>query len=584
MNRCLIGALLCASIMGLNSRDGLSQKPTHEKKTFVSAGDTIFWNRYLPVYLKMAESESEAGTWLNINGQDRDHTAPIYFSREGVNYIRMKLKINDQSEAMKFAVYADGQPPVSTAQYLGANRHERNGVIYLGKGLSIRLTSRDDVSGVEQIHYAVNKADFQIYDNEVRFEVSGEQQICYYAVDRVGNDEKVLEKKFVVDLAPPITEFKVAGDSINSAYSFGAELTFQSIDSLAGMQSIYYKIDDQAYQVYNGQAISLDPLGDGDHLLQYYAEDHVGNQETAKEFEFFFDRTAPLVATDILGDRFIVGDEIYFSGRTKLKFTAVDNKVGVKEVKYSINNEPYEVYDQPFYLPSASGTHAIQYFAVDHLNNKTSDKKTATGLHEFEHTTAKVYVDLIGPNLAFDITGQSLFTRDTLFINKETKILLKAYDSESGLQKITYSLEGSSEEFDYEEPLSLVERGYHAIDFYGYDNVNNRNLSHLNVFMDVIGPEIYHYFSSVSYKRTEDGVPVFNRHVSVYLAATDDHTGLKHLSYRVNGGPEQMYGQRITGFKPDQKHVISITAIDLLGNQVTDQVEFYCRDQAVIQP
>jgi hypothetical protein len=62
------------------------------------------------------------------------------------------------------------------------------------------------------------------------------------------------------------------------------------------------------------------------------------------------------MSADVLGVRFIVGDRIYFSGRTKLKLTAVDKKLGVKEIKYFIDDMG-GAYSDPFYLPSKAGRH-----------------------------------------------------------------------------------------------------------------------------------------------------------------------------------------------------------------------------------
>ena len=147
------------------------------------------------------------------------------------------------------------------------------------------------------------------------------------------------------------------------------------------------------------------------------------NKEEVKVFDFYFDKTAPIMAADILGDRFIAVDQVYFSGRTKLKLTAVDNKVGVKEIMYSINDEPYQKYEQPFYLPSVSGVHTVRYYSVDNLANKsTSDVKGSSSL-EFKHNVNKVYVDLTGPDISQRYQGRYHVSRDTVFINAETKIV-----------------------------------------------------------------------------------------------------------------------------------------------------------------
>lgn len=581
MNKKVLGYILCSSIICCGV--AVAQKPTHPAKTYVSQGGSIFWNKSLPVYLKIAPSPDGAGILLK-NNQQKQYTNPIYFDTEGVNYIRTRHAVDHETKEVKMPlqeimlpVYADSKPPVSRAHYMHAPMHKANAITYIGKGLALKLSSVDAMSGVEEVYYATNSENYLKYSEAIPFDQEREYVVKYYGVDRVGNDEEVQEEQFITDFHSPTTTHLIEGNAIDHVYSFGAQLSFAASDSLSGVKSVYYKLDEGNFQQYNGGKIDINDLEDGDHTLQYYAVDHVNNQEMTRSFSFFFDKTAPLVATDILGDRFIVEDQIYFSGRTKLKFTAVDNKVGVKEIQYSINGGEYIAYDQPFYLPSTSGTHTIHYYAVDNLLNKTIDKKTATGIHQFEHQATKVYVDLIGPSLSHDVEGVSLFTRDTLFINPTTKIILQGDDAESGLQKITYSLEGSPEEFDYQEALLLESSGYHAIDFYGYDNVNNRNLSHLHVFVDNQGPEIFHYFSSEPYGITADGLPIYSRQASIYLAATDDHVGLQQITYQIDNGKEEEYIQKIRSLRKNKAHSLLIKAVDVLGNEKTKRVDFFIR-------
>ena len=195
--------------------------------------------------------------------------------------------------------------------------------------------------------------------------------------------------------------------------------------------------------------------------LEYYSVDHVKNKAEVKSFPFYFDKTAPITAADILGDRYVVGEKVYFSGRTKMKLTAVDNKVGVKEIKYAIDAGDFLTYDQPFYLPSLSGEHVIRYYSIDNLANQ------ATGFEEFKHYVSKIYLDLTGPDIEYAYIGRKFETRDTVFINKETQITFKGNDPESGLKYISYSLNNISEESKYEGPFSITQEGFHRVEFFG---------------------------------------------------------------------------------------------------------------------
>ena len=128
-------------------------------------------------------------------------------------------------------------------------------------------------------------------------------------------------------------------------------------------------------------------LEDGPHSMEYFAEDHVGNKSQTYKFDFYYDKLAPLTASDIIGDKYLYLDKVYFSGRTKMKLTAIDNKIGVKEIKYSIDNGNFLTYEEPFYLPSVQGNHTIKFYSVDRLSNQPS------GAEEYKHNINLVYLD-----------------------------------------------------------------------------------------------------------------------------------------------------------------------------------------------
>ncbi|RJE71524.1 hypothetical protein BGP76_05350 [Reichenbachiella sp. MSK19-1] len=551
----------------------------HTPKPHTDTEGRVYWNKSQPVYLRLASSPDDKGVLLK-NDEQPQYTSPIYFDTEGINYIRTRHAIDNQTKTVAvphqevlLPVYADGLSPRTQLEIVTTNVYSNANIEYTGSGAVVFLHSSDAMSGVEQIYYSLNEDGFAPYTTEIELRESGLNHLRYYAVDHVGNVETLHEQSIMVDLNSPVSTHRIDGIQIQEAYSQGASLVLESMDSLSGIKAIYYQLDSGEYQLYSGRNLLLDFLTNGYHTLQYYAVDYVGNTEPVNTYEFYFDTAAPLMAADILGDRFIVGDQIYFSGRTKMKFTAVDNKAGIEHIKYSIDSQPFLDYDQPFYLPSAAGTHVIKYFAIDRFGNKTNDAKSARSFHEYEHQATKVYVDLTGPDLSYSFTGDLIETRDTVFVNSSTKVILQATDNESGMQKITYSLEGSAEEFDFIEGLNFVESGYHAVDFYGYDNVNNRNVNHMDMFVDNQGPKIFYYFSSKPYATSPEG-EFYTNGTAIYLAAQDDHVGLKELYYRVDDGKERVYVGKVKFVQKNQKQILYIRAVDLLGNESEAEVLF----------
>ncbi len=315
-------------------------------------------------------------------------------------------------------------------------------------------------------------------------------------------------------------------------------------------------------------------MGEGEHTLNYYSVDLVKNKEEEGEFVFYYDKTAPIMAADILGDRFIADNQIYFSGRTKLKLTAVDNKVGVKRIMYSVNNEQFKEYMKPFYLPSVSGEHLIRYYSEDNLSNISEGKMSGSSSEQFKHNVNKVYVDLTGPDISHSYSGKNHRARDTVFINNETRLVFKGTDPESGIGRITYNMDGESEELVYNGPFTIPSEGLHLISYFGYDKVNNRNLGSFFVYSDHSGPEIFSTFSIEPYE-TKNGLNVYAKDVNLYLAATDDKVGLDKIFYQINDGAFKEFTSRVIGFKRNTKYQVNIRALDILGNETLSKVEFH---------
>ena len=59
---------------------------------------------------------------------------------------------------------------------------------------------------------------------------------------------------------------------------------------------------------------------------------------------------------------------------------------------------------------------------------------------------------------------------------------------------------------------------------------------------------------------------VYPAFAGLSLAGTDEMSGLKNITYSVDGSPEKVYSSTISGLKANTKHKIKVTATDYLGN------------------
>ncbi len=567
-----ISFLACYPIIG-------QEQLKHQAKYYVAEDGKLYWNKKLPVYIRISPTPTDSGLLMKSEATDK-YTNPYFLDTEGKNRIRSKWAtdqktgqtIYPQMEVI-WEVYADGIPPISKAIFNNKAKYSKKGTEFFGDSLIIEITSHDATSGVEQIYYSINGEPYKPYIEPIKIDKEGAQMLKYYAVDKVGNAEKPKEKKFTADITPPKTYYTVTGIAAGEIIAVTTKIYLNAEDSMAGVAATYYSIDDGKEVLYQkGTHIPVSRLPDGNHKLVIYSIDKVGNKENEITFPFYLDKTAPIIAADILGDRYLMGDKIFFSGRTKMKLTAVDNKAGVEDIFFSVNGGKFAKYDQPFYLPNVPGIHIVKYYATDKMNNNS--KGETSRFEKYKHVVSRVYVDLTGPILSYQLIGPKYKSRDTLFISPKTQVKFNGTDQESGLKQINYSLNNESDETKYEGKLNLTEEGYKHVVYYGYDNVNNRNRSEFFVYVDATGPEIKHNFS-IAAQGMKDGLPIYPPHVSLFLGAIDQLIGAKDLYYTINQGPEKRYSSYITGFKKDAMNTIKIKALDHLANETIQEIKFY---------
>jgi hypothetical protein len=276
-----------------------------------------------------------------------------------------------------------------------------------------------------------------------------------------------------------------------------------------------------------------------------------------------------MVFEEIVGNTYIVAGKEFSSGRSQLRIAAVDNKSGIKEIKYSLNNEPFKVYDKPVYLSDILGVASVKSFAIDNVGNQSiSDTKT-------ESFTMPV-VDITGPQISNSFIGPKITLRDTLWIGPKTKISIQTYDIGAGVNKVNYRLKGDEEKL-YTAPFTVEVAGKHEIVCTAFDNVDNVNLLSFKFNVDNKAPRISYHFSNEPYSfitENNEQIPVFLKGVKVYLAATDDISGLEKLSYSLNGSADYEYSTPIDWLKPNATYTLVIKSMDVLGNTSEQSIKF----------
>lgn len=178
-------------------------------------------------------------------------------------------------------------------------------------------------------------------------------------------------------------------------------------------------------------------------------------------------------------------------------------------------------------------------------------------------------MDLTGPSLLHTFNGPTFSKADTTFISPKTTLTITGTDPESGLKKLAYSIDGSADEIPFTKPVSLMSNGHSKIEYFGYDNVNNKNSKETFFVTDQQGPLITSQFSTPA--SNEGKYPSY---ATIYLAAIDSEVGADVIKYSINGAKEQPYVAPLRGFQKSKEYSIKVSATDLLGNKSETEIKF----------
>lgn len=552
------------------------EQPVYEKKVYISPEGKIFINKALPVYLRLSTSpDSAEGSFLLESETSKKYSNPMYLDAEGYNTVRSPWAVDTVTKAyatpkqdVVYEIYADSKPPVTKFNYIGNNPVNKNNKLFFNNQTSFSFQADDATSGVEHIYFSVNGKPYEKYSIEISLTQEGDYVLKYYAVDNVGNVETPNTANIYIDISAPETKLEISGDRYENIISGRSKILLKADDRGIGTDKIFYKLDENSWKNYQ-TPLAAALMEQGEHTLLYYCTDLTGNRENEKSFSFYVDKTPPVMVQELIGKSFIAGGKEYASGRNQIKITTFDNKAGIKEVYYSINNKPFIKYESPFYLSDIQGNLYLKAYAIDNVGNRTENFEKAESL-------TIPYIDLAGPSLAYSFNGPVFKMRDTLFVSQKTTVLLKGSDNESGFNRLEYSIDNANPEL-YVNPFSFKTEGKHIVKITGFDNVDNLSQKEFVIISDNTGPEIFVQFSvNPRIIKNPEGkdIEVFPRHLVVFLSARDNIVGFDAMYYSINGLPPLKYNGLIGNFAAQGFYTMKIRAVDKLGNETSKEITF----------
>jgi hypothetical protein len=139
----------------------------------------------------------------------------------------------------------------------------------------------------------------------------------------------------------------------------------------------------------------------------------------------FVDKNPP--STSINYTAYTHGGKDWLSAESLISLLAIDDESNVTATYCKIDDDSWQIYDQPFNLSSLDdGAHTIQYYSVDYFGNE-EDAKNQT-----------VYLDTIAPTIYTPIRDPT----GTIQYGQAVKILVNIDDSGCGVKEaiLHYSL------------------------------------------------------------------------------------------------------------------------------------------------
>ena len=124
----------------------------------------------------------------------------------------------------------------------------------------------DNLSGLQKITYRLDENKTEIYKGSIYIGwlPEGEHTLTYQAFDNVDNEEVEQKYTFFIDKSAPILTREILGNSYmvnGKEYSSGkSRLQLLAIDNKAGIEAIYYSINDSEYMLYD-QPVTLNEKG-----------------------------------------------------------------------------------------------------------------------------------------------------------------------------------------------------------------------------------------------------------------------------------------------------------------------------------
>lgn len=398
----------------------------------------------------------------------------------------------------------DSIPPQTSARATGT---PGNAGWYKSIVSVVLMATDSGGSGVRSTYFNLDGSGWRPYWSPVAVNEEGNHTLLYYSADNAGNTEATRSMTLKIDLTAPSSDYSIEGTlGQDGWYVSSTSINLSASDAISGLARIFYRMDGSGWSEFS-DVLSL--TEEGTHLVERYAQDVAGTNESARSFTLKIDRSPPSAGALLDG---AASPGSWFNSSVEVNLTAMDDLSGLLGIRYRLDGGPWTEF-QGEVAVVAEGEHALEYYAIDRAGLISEVQNLIFG------------IDRTKPQLQVLMTGnhsQGWFT-------EEARIELNASDNASGLESLTYAVNGSSP-IQYDGPFSLGD-GTYQLSFQAWDLAGNVVNQAMQVKVDLLAPQ-----TSMAVDGEAGQLGWFLSEVNVTLTASDSASGVASVHYRLDQG------------------------------------------------
>ncbi|MFC1691151.1 OmpL47-type beta-barrel domain-containing protein [Nanoarchaeota archaeon] len=443
----------------------------------------------------------------------------------GVNVTRYQIDGSGWSDGDFVVIGSDGNHSVEYYSVDTAGNVETTNTVYAAldanapsssddapsgwqtSAFNVTLNASDTVSGVDYTSYRVDGGSW-VNGTQIQITLDGNYSIDYYSVDVAGGVESTNTINVLLDTTDPSTSDDAPVGWQTS--SFDVTLTPGDVNG-SGVAYTSFKLDGGSWV--NGSAIVID--SDGNHSIDYYSVDNVGNVEATNTVYAGLDTADPSSSDDAPSG--------WQTNNVVFNISASDAGSSIAFVNYSIDGVWATGQNVTV---NTDANHTIQYYAVDKSGRQE-------GMH-----TIYVAVDKIAPVTSDDAP---VGWQNTAFT-----ITLTTTEVTSNVSQTRYQVDGGG--WNTGTSISINTDGNHSVEYYSTDNAGNTEaVNNISAALDTTLPII----SSVSAYNVTN--------VSAEINATSDESSTCFVDY----GTTSAYSDGPSGNSVGTSHAWTLSSLSI---------------------